>query len=130
MIATQPVQAAIRQAMVNAEIAGGRVVDHTPSPEEVAYPYVEIGDTQILSDDVQCSGGVEEFLSLHIWSRYEGQKEAREIAAAISSLFHAQSLTVTGYSLVTFTVQQVRIFDDPDGLTRHGVLTLHIHAFE
>ncbi|MBN8994348.1 MAG: DUF3168 domain-containing protein [Rhizobiales bacterium] len=130
MIGTQPIQAAIYAALLSAHVVDGdRVVDGDQS-EDVAFPYVQIGETQTLDADVTGSLGAEEFLTLHIWSRQRGQSEVKEIAARIATAFNAADMPIAGFESASVFAQGLRVFDDPDGLTRHGVLTLHIHAFQ
>lgn len=131
MIGTGLIQAAIFARLVAAAVVDdGRVIDGEASdPVKIGFPYVQIGETQTLDDDVVGRAGVEEFLTLHIWSRYRGQIEVKSIAAAIETDLHASSLIVEGFETVDVFIRDLRVFDDPDGLTRHGVLTLHIHAF-
>jgi hypothetical protein len=139
MIGTSAVQAKVYETLsaagiediAGASLASDRFVDGAPSDVKlIEFPYVVIGDTQTLDDDVQGSAGVEEFITLHIWSRYRGQKEVKDIAAQITDRLHARTLIVSGFGSVIVSIQQLRVLEDPDGLTRHGVLTLHIHAFE
>jgi hypothetical protein len=132
MIGTQPVQAAIYAALVAAHVVDGdRIVDGSESdPARIVYPYVQIGEAQTLDDDVVGSAGSDEYLTLHIWSRQRGQKEVKEIAGRIAAAMRALSLAVEGFDSVTVFTRDLRVLEDPDGLTRHGVFTLHIHAFQ
>lgn len=127
-------QRAIYSAIEGAGIAGlVQIVDHPitePSPSD--YPFIEIGDSQALpvdeSNDAGTSSdtGVEEFVDIHTWSRYSGQKETKEIMAAVYSALHHQTLTVSGRTSAHCWLDGDRVLNDPDGLTRHGVQTFRI----
>ena len=126
MIGSWEVQVALVAALKGANIAGGRVYDAVP--KNPAMPYVDIGETQSISEDVQGRDGVDEFRTVHIWSEYQGQKELLDIAGAIRSALHGKPLTVTG-RLALVWVQDLRTMLDPDGRTQHGVLTIRIRHF-
>lgn len=119
-----------------AALVGTRIYDD--APQDVAFPWLEIGDRQTLPDDVSAEGGdddsppatgdagVSDFFDLHIWSRYAGKKEAAEIADVLHTLLHGASLTITGRASAFAWVRTVRHLRDPDGMTRHGVVSIEI----
>jgi hypothetical protein len=118
-------------------VAGGRVYDDAPSDADriqqsgAAFPYVEIGESQSIPDDVSGateSGdeGISEFVDLHIWSRKAGMKEAKDIGTMIHVLLHEVSLVVAGRASANAYVRNKRFFRDPDGKTRHGVVTVEV----
>lgn len=119
-------QAALYDALTTASpsIAGGRIYDDVP--EDAAFPYVQIGDSDAVQDDVDCSDGLDETITLHVWSRYRGKKEAKEIIAQIRAELHAVSLTVSGRASANAWVRQSRVVLDPDGLTRHGIVSVRV----
>lgn len=107
------------------------IVDHWPENlKDSDYPFVQIGDELMLPADVSGSMGNEHFIDLHVWSRAEGQSEAKAILDAYAAAFHDQALTVAGLTTAFAYVERRRVFDDPDGRTRHGVLTLKIICHE
>lgn len=112
-------------------IAGGRVYDDVP--ENAAFPHVEIGERQIIPDDTNVGAhgeasddGVSDFIDLHIWSRYRGDKEVLEIFNTIHTRLHGVSLLVAGRAGALSWVRNFRSFNDPDGQTRHGVVSVEI----
>lgn len=127
-----PVQAAVYGALKAADaICAGRVYDR-PSAT-VAFPFVEIGEGQAIPDDVSNTAGtpvgdqgISEFIDLHVWSEYQGQKEAKEIIDQIRTALHGISLTVTGRASALAWVRNERIIRDPDGRRTHGVVTVEI----
>lgn len=48
-------------------------------PDNAASPYIQVGDTQEVSDDLLNNTGAEITTTLHIWSRYAGRKEILQI---------------------------------------------------
>src|SRR5690606_23892259 len=87
-------------------IAGGRIYDTVPESVSSAtapgseFPFVQIGDVDVISDDVDAADGsrhdgVMETLTLHVWSRYRGQKEIKQIMQQIKNLLHDTTVTVT-----------------------------------
>ena len=123
-------QTAVYSVLIAASpaICGGRVYDHVP--QDVSFPYVKIGESHSQPDDTICDEGTDELLTLHVWSRYRGQKEIKEVTAAIHTALHQVDLTVTGRPYAVATISGTQSFDDPDGLTRHGVIQVKIRSYE
>ena len=117
-------QTAMYTALTGASVAGGRVYDHVP--QDVTFPYVRIGESNAQPDDADLVDGTDELLTIHIWSRYRGQKEIKQIMDAIHTVLHHQDLTVTGRTHAHTSVAGVQSFLDPDGLTQHGVMQIRI----
>jgi hypothetical protein len=120
-----PLQASVVAALKGdsgvAALVGDRVYDQAPAA--ASFPYISLGDTQVLPDKADCIDGTEIFTVLDAWSRKEGFPEVKRIGAAIVSALDDQALSVTGYALVVFELESIRYLHDPDGLTRHAVLT-------
>lgn len=119
-------QAALYDALATSSpaIAGGRI--HDDVPEDVVFPYVQIGASDADLDDVDCSEGLDENITLHVWSRYRGMKEAKDIIAQIRTVLNAVSLTVSGRASAHSWVRQSRVVLDPDGVTRHGIVSVRV----
>ena len=132
-------QVAIFSLLKNASpsIAGGRIYDDVPEAAEKAdapdteFPYVAVGELDAIPDDVDASDGsrddgVMETLTLHVWSRYRGQKEVKQIMQQIKNLLHDTKITVTDRSSALAEVTIMRSFIDQNGRTRHGVVTVEV----
>jgi len=118
MIGAQ-VQKAIYDALkVAPAIAGGRVYDTVP--EAPTYPYVTIGEEQIVGDGNSCGDGWEVFADVHVWSRAPGFPEAKGIAASVVERVTAIT-AVAGFAVIDAELQDTRALRDPDGLTSHIV---------
>lgn len=117
-------------------IASGRIYDRVPDSASSAtapdseFPFVAIGEMDSIPDDVDGASGRDdgemETLTLHIWSRYAGQKEVKEIMQQIKDKLHNVNLTVTGRNSALAWVRSRRSFMDPDGRTRHGVMSIEV----
>lgn len=102
----------------------GRVYDR--APDNVVFPYIEIGDIQTVDDGADCLDSTEIFVTLHVWSRASNARvECSTLNAACRAALHKwrPDLTAAGYRVVEHMHQDTRTLDDPDGITAHGVLT-------
>lgn len=107
---------------------GPRVYDQVPKPvppATVTFPYVTIGDGQVLPDKADCIDGTEHFLQIDVWSRAVGFPEAKTISNNIVTLLDDNPPTMTGYVAVIFELENIQYLRDPDGLTRHVAMTFH-----
>src|SRR6266540_3637692 len=116
-------QAAIVVALRAAPIADGRIYDAVPT--NAIFPYVSLGDCQVIPDKADCIDGVEVYPQVDVWSRSVGYPETKAITKAVLTALDDQPLTVADFNLVVFEVQDVRYLRDPDGLTRHAAITFH-----
>ncbi len=100
------------------------VYDH--APQDVMFPYVELGEIEAIPFDTDDSIGSETTVTIHSWSRYRGWKEIKEIQAKVYDALHRYNLPVSGAHLITVEFEIGRTFLDADGLTRHGVQEFRI----
>jgi hypothetical protein len=101
------------------------IYDNVPqqvdSGNDSVFPYITIGDDTMIDWDTDTSQGKEATLTLHVWSRYRGRKEVKEIQGIIYDALHLSNLIITGYHSVLMLSEYSETLLDPDGLTRHGV---------
>lgn len=102
-------------------VVGGRVYD--VAPMNAVFPYLTLGDCQVLPDKADCIDGVEVYPQIDVWSRAVGYPETKTITKAVLAKLDDQPLSVTGFNTVVFQVQSVNYLRDPDGLTRHAAIT-------
>lgn len=102
-------------------VADGRVYD--AAPLNGTFPYVTLGDCQVLPDKAECIDGVEVYPQIDVWSRSVGYGETKTITKQILKLLDDVPLAVAGFDTVLFQVQEVRYLRDPDGMTRHAAIT-------
>lgn len=108
-------------------LIGGRVADH--APEYLAFPCVTFGPSDYLPDDYECMPGRVETIQLDVWSRaQDGKRECKAICDRVVALLHEQPMTLSAGRAARVTLELARVFDDPDGLTTHGVLQFQIEA--
>lgn len=123
-------QKAVASALLASGQCSGRIYDQPP--QAVTFPWIEIGDRQIIPDDTVglsggTDGGVSDFFDVHVWSRgYAGKKEAEDILDAIHGQLHGVALAVVGRASALAWIRNVRILRDPDGITHHGVVSVEV----
>ena len=109
-------------------VGNNRIYDEVPPNS--AYPYIEIGDETTIDNGVKDKDGQEFTQTIHIWSRYRGSKEVKEIAERIYTLLHNVGITVSGGSFANSRNEFFTILLDDDGLTRHGVMRFRVVVFD
>jgi|SRR5690606_2996377 len=115
-------EAALQQAVYD-QLSGypGMPTVYDDVPGDAAFPYVVIGDDTHIPFDTDDSLGSESTLTLHVWSRYRGKKECKDIMALIYAALTRQPLALDGHDLITIEFEYSEVVLDPDGQTRHGV---------
>ena len=101
-------------------LVGDGVYDHVPA--DAAFPYIQFGDSQTLSDDAEGLDAAECFVDLHAWSRGPGRMEAKRLAAAMQAVC-AGDIALEGHRIVERSSEGVRIFFEADGVTSHVVVS-------
>lgn len=108
-------------------VVGGRVYDAVPAG--AVFPYITLGDGQVLPDKADCISGAEVILQVDVWSRSTGYPEVKTISKAVIVKLDDQPLTVPGQDIIVFEHESTRYLRDPDGLTRHAAITFRSLAF-
>lgn len=116
--------AALRGDPVLASFVGDRIYDR--APQRVEFPYVAIGEMQILADDAECVNGFEIFVDVHVWSRAYGRVECRGILSAVYDIIHEAEFSFTSGAFVEVRMRDLKDFVEPDGETSHGVATFRV----
>lgn len=122
-----PLQAALIAELrnnVGTEV-GDRVYDAAPA--DAAFPYVTLGDCQVLPDKADCIDGTEVYFQIDVWSRAVGYPEVKTVAGEILGILDDRhddvpAMVITDFVLVLMEVEQVRFLRDPDGLSSHAAL--------
>ena len=108
-------------------IVAGRIYDAPPI--NPTFPYVTLGEADVVVQRADCYDGSEVSMSVHGWSRATGFPEVKRIAAAIRASLHEAPLELAdGERLVDIEVTDNRALRDPDGLTSHAVVTAHAYT--
>lgn len=111
--------AALTNLLATAPDGSAAIYDHVP--QETDFPYVSIGDTTSIEWDTDTSLGSEDTVTIHVWSRYRGRKETKEIQLELYNALHRHNLTISGATTVTCDWEFAESEVDTDGLTRHGI---------
>lgn len=94
------------------------------APPDAAFPYVTLGRLESRAADSAANAGLEQYMTLHVWSRYGGRAEALDIIAALRSALHDADLLIPGRRLVFLLAVFADVFRAGDGRSTHGVLRL------
>ncbi len=97
------------------------VYDDVSRGDTVPFPYVVIGEDTHVPWDAYDHCGAESTLTIHVWSRERGMKEAKDIQALVYQALHRYQLPLETFDLITLEFDYAETFKDPDGITRHGV---------
>jgi hypothetical protein len=86
------------------------------------FPYITLGDSSGSDYSTKNTTGTEQIVTLQIWSREGGRKEAATIMELIYQLLHQGSLSVTGQilSMIRFVASEISV--ENDGWTYKGVM--------
>ena len=83
---------------------------------------MQIGEDTATDYSTKDVTGTETVINLHVWSRYRGSKETKQVMDRVHTLLHDSNLTVTGHNLINMRFEFGDVIRDPDGITRHGVM--------
>lgn len=102
------------------DVVAGRVFDEPPTV--ALFPYVTVGDGQVLGDDTDgCGDASEVIVQVDAWSRAVGYPEVKGIAAAIRGKLKTVPV-ISGFVVTVVEFQQCQFLRDPDGKTRHAAI--------
>lgn len=103
-------------------VVGGRVYDQPPTA--AVFPYVVLGDCQVLPDKAGCIDGTVCYPIIDVWSRNVGYPEAKTIAAAVLAKLddRPENVVMSGFTAVVFELNDYRPMR-PDGLSRRVNIT-------
>ena len=114
--------ALIGDAGLLALLGGERVYDAVPTRAE--FPYVTFAQGAERDWSTGSEEGAEHILTLHVWSRGAGRKEAVEIMGQVRSVLHDAALALSGFRLVNLRHELSDARRDADGETWHGMVRL------
>jgi Protein of unknown function (DUF3168) len=102
-------------------VVGQRIYDEVPS--NPTFPYISIGDNQVLPDKADCIDGTEIFWQLDGWARDPTFPMTKSISKAVVAALDDAVLTVSGYDSIVVEINTINYLHDPDGITRHVALS-------
>lgn len=122
------VELALRASAALAAAMGGTVRLYPLAPPDNApFPYVVIGEDQILDDETACLASSEAYTTVHCWARdvdavSASRAQAKAMAGAVRAALNT-ALTLEGFSVVDHRFEEARHLTDPDRRTAHAVVT-------
>tara|TARA_R100001510_G_C7449952_1_gene75296 strand:- start:74 stop:481 length:408 start_codon:yes stop_codon:yes gene_type:complete len=109
-------------------VGNNRIFDNVP--QDTDYPYVVIGNINVINRGTKSLDGNEYNVDIDVWSTYRGKKEISEAMERIYELLHDTTYTVSGANMVISQVRNTITLVENDGITRHGVLTLSVIVYD
>ena len=94
--------------------------------QKTDYPYVVIGDTSAQDWSTQTTKGLQSHVTIHVYSRQGGRKQALEIMSRLYELLHEGSPTVAGQMLVQSRHESSEVSLERDGQTYHAELVFRM----
>lgn len=112
---------------VKAQFGGQTRLYTLSAPVGAAFPYILIGDDQVIGHDIECGEASTVAVTVHVYARGgtppESRLKAKAIAACVRKALTAK-LTLEGHEMIDWVFETTRHLTDPDGLTAHSVLNL------
>jgi hypothetical protein len=91
------------------------VYDHVPPG--ATFPYIAFGAISVQPYDTKTEIGFEQIVTLDIYSRYRGSKEAKDIVQAIYDALHRAVLSVSSEVFLLSEFHSADLVLESDGLT-------------
>ncbi|QQR69858.1 MAG: DUF3168 domain-containing protein [Alphaproteobacteria bacterium] len=95
-----------------------RLYDHVPAGP--VFPFLSLGGARSRRMDDLGGDGMAQEITLHAWSRYRGQREIKDMLAAMYGALHNAPLTVAGQSFALALFVDAATDLEEDGLTYHA----------
>lgn len=121
------VDAALRASTALAQAMDGRVRLYPLAPPENApFPYITIGEDQIIGDETECLDSSEAYTTIHVWARIENdvsasRDQAKRIGAIVRSAIN-RNLNIAGFEVVECEFRTAQHLTDPDRRTAHTII--------
>lgn len=104
---------------LTAKVAG--IFDSVDEGQE--FPYITISEPSMLPFTTKRKFGEELSIVVHVWSTYNGKKEAIDILnLCLASL--STRMLLNGFTIRKVDVSEIRVFDDADPRIKHGILRM------
>jgi hypothetical protein len=127
MSAALALRAAIFAALANdaalAAMLGGAKI-HDEPPRTLDFPFVTLGEAEIRDAATMTEGGEETTLTLHVYSRQGGHREAHAVVGAVMEALIDAPLPLAGHHLANLRVATADVRRGEDGRTYHGRIRL------
>ncbi len=107
--------------------AGTRIYDTVPRDNNgnitAPFPYISLGEAIVTYNGADCYDGSDTALDVHVWSRAVGFPECKRIADAVRTDLNNAEFALDGHTLESLEIERTQYLRDPDGITRHAVLS-------
>ena len=113
-------KAAVFAALEADPLLTGRVFQALEDSQGWPKVYFEVSSGVDWSD--KSESGLEAEISLHVGSRYDGERECNLLMQAIHNRLHRANLVLTNSNLVLCQYVRHDIMLESDGVTRHAVI--------
>ena len=107
-------------AALTALMGAPRVYDDAPQRTEL--PYLTFGLASMRDWSTGSEGGEEHLVTLHVWSRAAGRRQAHAIMLAIRAALHDAALALEDHHLVNLRHELSEARREPDGDTIRGIV--------
>jgi hypothetical protein len=101
-------------------LGGPNIYDDVPQAAD--FPYLTFGQTVERDWSTGSEDGSEHVLTLHVWSRTGGRKQACDIMSAVRAALNDGALLLNGHRLVNLRHEFSEARRDPDGDIYHGIV--------
>jgi|SRR6185369_14925886 len=102
-------------------VVGTRIYDEVPN--NPTFPYISLGDNQVIPDKADCIDGSEIFWQIDGWARDPAFPRCKQIAKAVTAALDEVDLSISGYTLIWSELNTTNYLHDPDGITRHVAIS-------
>jgi hypothetical protein len=107
-------------AALLAALGGARIFDVPPAAPE--FPYVTLGEAQLLDWSTATEAGHEHRLTLSVWSRQGGHGQAHALAHLVEQALHDAPLELAGHRLVNLRFAGAEIRREAGGRTYRALV--------
>ena len=119
----------MRAGRVLRQIVRARILDQVPgltgvydrATESAAYPYATMGPSYWTDDSVECIEAREITLQIDLWHSQSNKGVAEDLTDDIATALRGWADTDV-LTMHPLRVSLVRVMDDPDGQSVHGVV--------
>lgn len=103
-----------------AALGGARIYDDAPPRPD--FPFMTFGQSTERDWSTGSDVGYEHLVTLHVWSKARGGKEAETVISAAREALHDQALALSGHTLVNLRHEFSEARRASDGETFHGIV--------
>jgi hypothetical protein len=98
------------------------------APEDIAYPWIDLGEAMETPFNTHDGFGRETPITLHVWTQARGHSQGLTIAARVLQVLDHQPLTITGHHHIVTRYESGQTLTDPEppGDIRHVVLRYRV----